>query len=286
MNAAGWAAAVTVVVVWGLNFVAAKVAVGLIPPLGFMALRFLIVGLLLAPLFRPRLEQLPGIALVSVMLGVLHFGLLFVGLRGIDAATAAIAVQLSIPFSALLAAIFFGERLGPARGGGMVLAFAGVVLLAGEPARPDPVSLGLVAFAAFAWAAANVAIKRQPAVSPMVMNGWMSLMAAPQLAALSLLFEDGQVAAFAEAGWAGWGALAFTVLGASIVAYSLWYHLLGRYELNRVVPFMLVAPVIGVAGGVLVLGEPLTWHKVVGGGVTIFGVAVIQFAPARRGPRP
>lgn len=286
MNAVGWLAALVVVVIWGLNFVAAKVGVAQLPPLAFMALRFLLVGLLLAPFTRPRAGQWPSVLAISFVLGVLHFGLLFIGIKGVDAATAAIAIQLSAPFSAALAAPSFGERLGPHRGAGMALAFSGTALLAGEPTLPDPLSLGLVVFAAFAWSVANVLVKRLPAVHPVTMNGWMSLLAAPQLLVLSLLFEDGQAAAFAAADWRGWTALAFTVFGASIVAYSLWYHLLGKYELNRVVPFSLLAPVIGIAGGVHVLGESLSWQKLVGGVLTIIGVAVIQFAPQPRRAEP
>lgn len=280
MNAAGWAAALAVVVIWGLNFVAAKIGVTAIPPLAFMAIRFLLVGLALAPFFRPRRNQLPVILLVSATLGVGHFGLLFVGVRGIDAAITAVAIQLSVPFSAALAAIYFGERLGWRRGSGMALAFSGVALLAGEPSTPDLVSLALVVAAAFFWAASNVIIKRFRSVPPLMMNGWTALVAAPQLALASLVFEDGQAAALQAAGWQAWSALAFTVLGASIIAYTLWYDLLGKYALNKVVPFTLLGPVIGIAGGVLVLGEPLSWHKVVGGVLTIFGVAVIQFARA------
>lgn len=280
MDAKGWAAALAVVLIWGLNFVAAKIGVAAMPPLAFMAVRFLIVGLALAPFFRLRPGQLAGVLAVSTTMGVLHFGLLFVGIKGIDAAAAAIVLQLAVPFSAALAAVFFGERLGSRRGGGMALAFAGVALLAGEPGLPDAGSLILVALAAFAWSASNVLVKRLPSVPPLAMNAWMSLLAAPQLLLLSLLFEHGQMRAFATAGWTGWGALVYTILGASIVAYSLWYYLLGRYELNRVVPFTLLGPVIGVASGVLVLGEALTWYKLAGGVMTIIGVAAIQFAPA------
>lgn len=281
MSPMGWLAALLVVVIWGLNFIAAKVGVAQMPPFAFMALRFSIVGLLLAPWFRPHgRRQWRGIAIISFTLGVLHFGLLFVGLRGVDAATAAIAIQLSVPFSAALASLVFGERLGWKRGAGMVLAFSGVAFLAGEPTRFALGSFLLVVFGAFAWAASNVVVKKFAPLPPLVINGWMSLLAAPQLAVLSLVFEQDQGAALAAADWRGWTSLAFTVVCASIIAYSLWYHLVGRYELNRVVPFTLLAPVIGIGGGVVVLGEPLSFEKAVGGVLTIIGIAIIQFAGA------
>ena len=284
MSTMGWLAALVVVLIWGLNFIAAKVGVAQMPPFAFMALRFAIVGLVLAPWFRPcGQRQWRGVAVISFTLGILHFGLLFAGIRGVDAATAAIAIQLSVPFSAALAALVFGERLGWKRGAGMALAFSGVAFLAGEPTRFALGPFVLVVCGAFAWAGSNVIIKTLGSIPPIVMNGWMSLLAAPQLALLSLVFEDDQAAAFAAADWRGWTALAFTVVCASIIAYSLWYHLLSRYELNRVVPFTLLAPVIGIGGGVLVLGEPMSFEKSVGGVLTIIGIAIIQFAGA---PKP
>jgi EamA-like transporter family. len=276
------AAALAVVVIWGFNFVAAKIGVAAIPPLLFTALRFFCVAAILAPFFRPTPAQLPGVLVTSVLLGVGHFGLMFMGIKGVDAATAAIANQLVVPFSSLLAAIFFADKLGWRRGLGMALAFAGVALLAGEPTLPDTVPLLLVIAASLIWAVANVVIKRLGPISPLVLNGWMALFAAPQLLLLSLAFESGQMTALAEAGWQGYAALAYTVLGASIIAYSLWYHLVARHDLNRIVPVTLLGPVIGVAAGVTLLGEPFTWQKTVGGCLTIGGVGIIQMRALRR----
>lgn len=282
MTPASLAAALVVVVIWRLNFVAAKVGVSAIPPLLFTGLRLACVALCLAPFFRPSRSQLGGVLAISSLLGVGHFGILFVGMRGIDAATAAIAIQLTVPFSALLAALFLSDRLGWRRGLGMALAFAGVALLAGEPSLPDAAPLLLVVAAAMTWAVANVVIKRMDGISPLALNGWMSLFAAPQLLLLSYLFETGQGAALAEAGWRGYAALAFTVIGASIIAYSLWYHLIARYDLNQIVPLTLLSPMIGVASGVLVLGEPFGWQKAVGGLLTMLGVGIIQWRELRR----
>lgn len=282
MTPASLAATLIVVVIWGLNFVAAKVGVSAIPPLLFTGLRLACVALCLAPFFRPRRDQLGGVLMISSLLGVGHFGILFLGMRGIDAATAAIAIQLTVPFSALLAAAFLSDRLGWRRGLGMALAFAGVALLAGEPTQPDPWPLLLVVAASLAWAIANVVIKRMGEIGPLVLNGWMALFAAPQLFLLSWLFEDGQIAALANAGWQAYAALAFTVLAASIIAYSLWYQLVARHDLNQIVPLTLLSPVIGVVSGVAVLDEPFSWQKGVGGMLTILGVGIIQSREARR----
>jgi O-acetylserine/cysteine efflux transporter len=271
--------AVLVVVLWGLNFAAVKTALATLPPFLLTGLRFGITALVVAPFFRPRSDQLRPIALLALVLGIGHFGLLFYGIAGLDAATAAIAIQLSIPFSALLAWAAFGERVGWGRGAGMAVAFAGVALLAGEPHLPSLRPMLAVVAAAFAWALANVVVKRIGTIRPLALNGWMALFAAPMLLGISAATEHGQIQGMMEAGWRGWSGVAFTVVGSTLIAYTLWYRLIARHPLNRVVPFTLMGPVIGVAAGVLLLGEPATWQKLVGGTLTVLGVAIIQLMP-------
>ncbi|HYD69995.1 DMT family transporter, partial [Azospirillum sp.] len=186
------------------------------------------------------------------------------------------AAQLQVPFASLLAALFFKDKLGWKRAFGMVVAFAGVLLIAGEPRLAGNLTpLVLVVLASLAFALASVQIKRLGAVDGFALNAWMGLFAAPQLLVLSLLLERGQVEAITNASLWGWGALVFIAVMATIVAYGLWYRLLRRYDVNQAVPFMLLVPLFGVASGVLLLNEPLTWRLALGGLVTVAGVGAI-----------
>ncbi|MGE5476357.1 MAG: DMT family transporter [Bacteroidales bacterium] len=292
MNARDLLTALLVVTLWGLNFIAVKVAVAVLPPFLLTGVRFAGVALALAPFFRPRRDQLWGIAGIGLVLGCGHFGLLFFGVSGMDAATAALVTQLGVPFSALLAWIAFGEKLGAARAIGLCLAFAGVALLAGEPSLPHWLPMAVSVLAMVAWAVSNVQVKRLGEIPPLALNGWMALFAAPMLLALSAAGEHGQLDALARAAGDGkvLAAIAYTVIGSSLVAYSLWYRLLARHPMNRVVPVTLLGPVVGVAGGVVGLGEPLGWHKLVGGALTITGVAVMELiggvVPPKEEPEP
>lgn len=280
------------VILWGLNFIAVKMAVTVLPPFLLTGLRFAGVALALAPFFRPCRSQVAGIAAIAAVLGCGHFGLLFFAISGMDAASVAIVTQLGVPFSALLAWAAFGEKLGPARGVGMMLAFAGVALLAGEPSLPHWTPLAVGVASMFCWAISNVQVKRLGSIPPLVLNGWMALFAAPMLLALSSFVESNQLAALTRTAqdWKIVAALAYTVIASSLVAYTLWYRLLARHPMNRVVPITLLAPVIGVAAGHLVLGEGLTWHKLAGGALTIIGVAVVQLiggvVPPKEEPEP
>ncbi|MBP2231193.1 O-acetylserine/cysteine efflux transporter [Azospirillum agricola] len=268
--------ALVVVLLWGVNFVAAKLALAEFSPLLLMGLRFTLVAALLLPFVRVPWGRLRGILLLSMVLGSVHFPLMFMGIKGLDAATASVAAQLQVPFSSLMAAIFFKDRLGWRRTLGMVIAFAGVALLAGEPERiENPVPLLLVVTASLAFALGSVQIKRLESVEGFTLNAWMALFAAPQLLTLSLLVERDQIAAIRNATLVGWGALAFIAVMATIVAYGLWYRLLRLYDVNQTVPYLLLLPAVGVASGVLLLGEPLSWRLVVGGLVTVAGLSLI-----------
>lgn len=280
-------AAFTVILIWAFNFVAAKIGVTQIPPLMLLALRFALVAVMLSPFLRWPGRRWPWVIAVSVVLGGFHFGLLFVGLQGVDAGPAAIALQLTVPFSSLLAWIVYRERMGPLQLVGLVVAFVGVYVLAGDPTRdPSIPHLILVVAGAFAWAAANVTIKRLGPINVFNLNVWVALLAAPQLFLASLVIEDGQFAALANADWRAWAAIAYMALGASIAGYGLWYYLIGKYEMNRVVPLTLLSPVLAVLLAAAVLDEPLNVRIIIGGAVTIAGVAMIQFLGARRVPAP
>lgn len=274
--------ALLVMTIWGFNFVVIKVGVDALPPFLLTTMRFALVAALVVPFFRLQRAEAKWILLLSVTFGTLHFAMLFHGLRGVDGATGAILMQLGVPFSTLLAAVFLKDRLGVWRITGLVMAFAGAAVLAGEPQLPALGSFLILVEAAFAWAVSNIIIHKVKAMPPLGVTGWVSLFSVPQVALWSWLFEDGQWAAVQEASWVAWGALLYVALAASIVAYSLWYYLLGKHPVNVVVPLNLLAPVIGVVAAVLILGEALTWQKVGGGCLTILGVGVIIFRQSRR----
>ncbi len=271
-------AASAVVVIWAFNFIAGKIGLTQLPALLMIGLRFALVALLLAPFLRSPGKPWRSILILSVVFGGLHFGLLFSGLQGVGAGVAAIAGQLTAPFSAVLAAIFYGERMNAWQMAGMAVAFFGVWLFAGEPTAIASVShLLMVIAGALAWSVANILIKRLGSVNVFVLNAWIALLAFPQLLMASFLFEDGQWQALVAADWQGFAAIAYMAVGASITAYGLWYYLIEKHEMNRIVPLSLLAPVLAVFLAVLILAEPLTPRIVVGGLLTVAGVAMIQF---------
>lgn len=270
--------AILVAALWGGNFVAVKLATREFSPLLLLTMRFLLAGALMLPLAGrlPRHCIGPVLA-VSISLGVLHFGLMFSGVQRIEASTAAIAAQLGVPFSTVLAVVLFQDRLGWRRVAGVMVAFAGVVILAGAPGiASDRLGLAMVVIAAFAWAVANAVIKHFGPFDTRLLTAWMALLAAPQLLGLSLAIEDGQWQSVSTASWVGWTALAYTAVGSTIVGYSLWYRLINSNPVSHVVPFTLLTPVFAVASAAVVLSERLTLPLLLGGATTIAGVGLCE----------
>jgi O-acetylserine/cysteine efflux transporter len=176
-----------------------------------------------------------------------------------------------------MAAFFFGETMGWRRIVGMITAFAGVLLIAGEPRfSDDPWPLLAVIGAAAAWAIANIQVKALgDEIDAVTLNGWIAILAAPQLLIASWLIEGPQWQHIPEASWISWAALLFQAIVIAIFTYWIWYNMMRRYPVNQVMPFTLLLPMIGVAAGALMRGEDVTWQMIVGGLATVAGVGII-----------
>ncbi len=266
-----------VVAVWGINFPASKIGLSEFPPLMIIGLRFVVAALLLLP-FAPRIarRQLLPVAGLAFMLGPVHFGLMYEGIRGVDASLAAVVAQLHVPFATLMAAIFLGDRIGWRRGLGLALAFAGVAVIAGEPKNASDLgSIFLIVAGAFVWAVTVIQVKAMGEIDGRVVTAWSALLAIPMMALASLALESGQGAALRAAGWRGWGSVVFMGALVSAFGYAVWYRMLSRYSVSVVSPFSLLVPPVGIVSGMLWLGETLSWLDVLGALFTVAGLAVI-----------
>lgn len=267
---------VFVTLLWGMNFAIGKIGLEQLPPLLMMALRWGLVGLLLVPFVGPPRGRWREVLMVSFTLGFLHFALMFNGLREIDAASAAIAIQLQVPFAALLAGMLLRDRVGWRQALGMAIAFVGVAIIAGEPRLEGRyLALAMVIAAACIWSVANIQVKLMGEIDGMALNAWIGVFATPQLAFASYLLEDGQAAALAAADWRAVSSVLYQALFVVVLGYGAWYRMLRRYDVTQVMPFMLLVPVFGVVSGVLLLGEHVTLALVGGGLLTVLGVGII-----------
>lgn len=282
--------AISVPLIWGLGLTLAKVAFVYVsfPPILLMAFRFSLTALVLVWFVKPPWGMMQKIFWISLVSATIQYGLTYTGVDGLDASLAVIIVQLEVPFLALLAAFFLKDHLGWKRSGGMALAFAGVFLIAGQPSQQDDLApVFLVVSGAFVWALGQIMIKGLGGkVGGFTLIAWVAVFAAPQLFLSSWLFEEGQWQAIENAGWIGWGVIIYMGLIMTAIGYAVWYHLLGIYNVTRVAPFLLLLPVMSIAGSMLFLGERLSLMEVIGSAIVIGGVSIISTvkSPAKETP--
>lgn len=266
--------------VWGLNLVVTRwvVTEAGVPPVFFAGVRFVGIALILMWFLRPIPKHLGTLFMIAMGMGAVHFAFLFLGLANAEASSVAVVGQLGVPFSTLMSMAFLGEVVGWRRGLGMMLAFAGAVLIAVDPASFS-FSYGLlyVVFAAAVASGAGILMKKMPPISAMQMQAWIGLFSFAPLFAVSGLVEsdaDGW-SAFVTGGWLVWLATAFAVLGVSVFGHGGFYALLKKYDLSLIAPLTLMTPVWGVVLSVAFLNEQLTLQLVTGAAISLGGVFVI-----------
>jgi O-acetylserine/cysteine efflux transporter len=274
-----------VMVIWGCNYVFAKLGLHEVPPFALLSLRFVLVGALAVPFAKTPRRHLPQLLALSVVLGTLHFGLVYLGLTHVDAATGAVLVQLQLPMAGLLSFLVLRERPGLMWGAGATLAFLGTLTLFGEPRLSANQGYALlIVLSALAWAVSYLLLKNMQkpgALDPFSVNAWMSLLTAPQLAVISLLAEHEQLHKLQTMSVVGYASLAYQVLFVGLLAYGLWYHLISKYPVSVTSPFTLTIPVFSALTGTLLLHEPIQMRFVLGAGLTLSGVGIIMLRSAQ-----
>lgn len=269
------ASALAVVFLWGINFVIMKFALRDFTPFQLGAARYVLAVFPLALFIRPPKVPWKWVVLYGLFQGVGQFGILFFALKvGMTAALASVLLQTQVFFTALFGFLLLRERAGRPLQAGMVLAALGLACFAMNYVWPAVDAAGavnattvagfvLTLCAAAMWAMSNIVARRAQQsssdYSPIAFVLWSSSVAVLPFMALSWFF-DAEAARWSwlDARWSSWLAVAYLGWMATIVGYSLWTGLLKRHPANRVAPFSLGVPVVGLATGLLVLGESIT----------------------------
>jgi O-acetylserine/cysteine efflux transporter len=277
------ALAVLTSVIWGLAFVATRIALDSFSPPQLTALRFLIACLPALFLPRPRISW-RMLILVGLTLFTGQFLLLFFAFaNGLPPGVASVTQQMQAFFTAGLAAVFLGEMPTVRQGVGMAIALAGLILIGlTVDAELHVLGLALAMGGALSWAVGNVLVRRIGDVPMFALVAWLSLV--PPIPALAVAaVYDQHPFLISQLLAASWKSLVATLyLGAisTILAYAVWSRLLARYQAALVAPFALLTPCVGVAGSALVFGEVSGPVRYAGMLLIFAGLAVI-ILPAR-----
>jgi len=269
--------AASVPLLWGIGFTFAKAGLNEFPPLFLMGLRFSLASLVLVwfvPIPRGQLKQIFWISFVG---STLQYGMTFTGLSMLDASLAIIIIHLEVPFSVLLAAIILKDNPGIQRILGMLISFAGIVLIAGQPSLSGQLyAILLTAAGAMMWAVGQVMVKRlENPPSGFALTAWIGVFSGPQMILGSFIFEDSQLESLSNASWIGWGVILYLALIMTVLGYGIWYSVLSRNPVSKVMPVMLLLPVFTIASSMFFLGEHPSLMIFMGAAVVIGGVSMI-----------
>lgn len=277
--------ALAVVFVWGTNFVVIKWGLAEFPPFVFASLRFL---LCVVPwiffIARPRVSW-AKLAAFGVLLGAGQFGLLFLAMRSdVTPGLASLIVQVQVFFTIGMAVALQGDRIGKPQVLALMLAVAGIGLIAwhavSDGASVTPLGLGLVLAAAASWAGANMVVRSVGRVDALAFVVWASPFSLPPLFALAFAVHGGDavVHSIRDATLVGWSAVLWQAIGNTLFGYSVWNWLLARHPAATVAPSALLVPVFGFSASAIVLGEPLQPWKLAAAALVIGGLALNLYA--------
>lgn len=264
--------------IWGMNWVVMKTANTFFPPITFVAYRFLFGALVLLSVWfwlhlpLPKKKYWPWIFLT---------GILQMGLNNIAAQTSMLTLgagmvsvlNYSMPiFAAVMAHFLLGERLTWRKGAGIVLAIAGMAVLMDVHAGGDVTAICIGLLSAVFWGLASIFVKLKLSdVNPISLTTWQMVCASLSLLAYTAIVPQGEVVWNAESVLC----LIYNGVLASALAFFLWSWILQHIEVSKASVAVLAVPVVGVVGGILCLGEPMTLHIFFGMLMIMAGIYIV-----------
>jgi drug/metabolite transporter (DMT)-like permease len=274
---------------WSFAFVAGKIGVTYCPPLLLLAARFSLAGvlILLVSAFRGELRMTWRDAGVFAVIGIannaLYLGLGYTGLQTVSAGLGGLIVSANPVFTAVFAALLLGEPLTLRKVAGLALGTIGVAMIVWHrmSVGTDHLDGILYTLAALASIVAGTILFKQlaPKGSLWVGNGIQNLSAGLVLWPVALgnlsvhdeIVPNGQLIS----------AFAYLVLGGSILAYVLWFHLLKVCGATAASAYHFVMPPLAMIFAFLVLGEHVALQDLFGVVPVAIGIYLVTRAPAR-----
>jgi O-acetylserine/cysteine efflux transporter len=285
--------ALFIVVSWGLNFVVMKWGLASWTPFQMGAARYLLAAFPLLLFIRPRGLPWRWVLLYGVAQGIGQFGFLFTALKlGMTASLASVLMQTQVFFTALFGLLFLHERMNRAQLVGLGLAALALLCFAIHFITGSAIqsSVTVLAFAlnlcaAASWAASNIVARKAQQAAPgydaLAFVVWSSAVPIIPFVLLSAALDTGSVQgviqSLMQAPWTAWAAAAYLGWIATIAAYAMWTNLLKRHAANRVAPLSLGVPVVGIAAGMLLLGERVSAWQWAGVACVGAALAVVLF---------
>jgi O-acetylserine/cysteine efflux transporter len=272
-------------VMWALNIIAAKMAVTEVAPLTAAFLRQVIVCVVCLSWLRIVPGQMRALAGLGVLTGGLFFVFINLSLLAATNVSAlAIAGQLGVPFSMILAVLVLGERIHRYRIAGVALSFLGVGILLFDPGIVNEVAgIALQVVASAIWACASLIQRNVRDVPILTVYAWIGLIGVMMLAPIALIFEPHGMATIPRIPLSSFGWIAFSAIGSTLLGHGSMAWLIQRHPISVVAPLTLAAPVLSVLVASWYFRTPLTPVMILGGIVALGGVAIVTIRSAKAG---
>ena len=285
MNFKSTLLALLVILVWGSNFVVIKIGVSELEPLIVLGLRFFCAGLIFLPFMKwPGWKQARMIMLVGLLMGPLHQGLLYVALETMPAGLISIIMKSNVLMVTLMGWLFLKEKIGWRTWTGIFVGLVGVfVLVSGEDMTANPIGLIYTFASAFFIALTYIAMKKVDTVHAPTYIVLMSLPVSPLIFLTSWAVNGTTWVETAPS--LNWDIIMSVVLYQAIIlsiSHMIWQRLMAQHPVSKVIPWTLLIPAVAVATAVIFLGEEITTPIIIGGSLTILGVAITTFRRLKR----
>lgn len=283
-----WIAFVAVCVIWGTTYLGIKVALETIPPFLLGGIRYVIAGLLLSSILVARGEKLPPpaewgrLAFLGFLMITLGNGGVNWGEQYLASGITAVVIATS-PFWMVAVDAFFpgGEKLSLRKFIGLAVGFSGIVLLVWPDLTLDgatgrQVLLGVLALqiACFGWSISSSYTKRN-AINRSVLSVAAVQMFFGGLFMLAIGTVSGEWSVISLTPRTA-SALVYLIVAGSLVAFAAYSYALRHLPISTVSLYTYVNPVIAVALGTLLLGEPFRVSMIVAALVIVIGITIVR----------
>jgi drug/metabolite transporter (DMT)-like permease len=277
----------TSVVVWGVSFIATKIALDELAPLSIILLRLILASLFLAVLavysnkkFEMNWKNHGGIFILA-LIASFHLWIQVTGMQYTTAANTGWIIGTAPIFMALVGLLAFKESLSPIRIFGILLAFFGLLLLIskGDLSSIDLLSNKgdfLILASAFTWSVYSAVNKKiSLSYSPLLTILFLFIMMAIIISPFSI--NASAIQSVIDLSTKGWIVIAFLGIFCSGVGYVLWAQALKEMDSVTVGAFLYFEPFVTVFTAWIFLNEEITFVMILSGLIITLGVLFVNF---------
>jgi O-acetylserine/cysteine efflux transporter len=270
--------AVLVAVIWGLAFVASRIALDEFSPALMTALRFGIAAVPCLFVRKPKVSW-PLLIAISFTLFLGQFLAQSYGIAlGVPVGLTSLIVQSQALFTIAFAVIAFRETPTPRQTLGIGVATVGLLMICGTVGFDFSVgAFAVLMISPISFAIGNLLLRQARQVPMFDLFAWLCLTAAVPLFALTLVVNGPQPTWHALIHMSLTGLVCMLAIGAisTCIAYWLWGRLLRDYPAAQVVPFALLVPFVGSAASAIVFGETFGPLRLAGMVTVVCGIAIM-----------